>query len=184
MARISLEPPRSLTSRIADLYSRRRFGAVVEPARAMAHQPKLMRTVGRFELAADSWKRAPAELKHLAQMAAAATVGCEWCMDFGYWLGMNEGMDPAKVRELPRWRQSGAYTDLERAVLEYAEAASATPMTVTDAMVARLREHLDDAAVVELTMMIAVENQRARFNNALGLAGQGFADRCEPAPLR
>jgi len=32
-------------------------------------------------------------------------------------------------------------------------------------------------------MMIAVENQRSRFNSALGLTSQGFSDRCEvPAP--
>ena len=38
-------------------------------------------------------------------------------------------------------------------------------------------------------MMIAVENQRSRFNSALGLHSQGFKDRCEipaagVAPLR
>jgi alkylhydroperoxidase family enzyme len=64
-------------------------------------------------------------------------------------------------------------------VLAYAEAASGTPMTVTDDMVAELRQHLDDAALVQLTMMIAVENQRSRFNSALGLTSQGFTDRCE-----
>ena len=34
-----------------------------------------------------------------------------------------------------------------------------------------------------LTMIIAVENERSRFNAALGLASQGYADRCELAPL-
>ncbi len=64
-------------------------------------------------------------------------------------------------------------------MIAYAEACTATPPTVTDEMVAGLRSDLDDAQLVELTMMIAVENQRARFNTALGLASQGFADRCE-----
>jgi hypothetical protein len=31
--------------------------------------------------------------------------------------------------------------------------------------------------------MIAVENQRSRFNTALGLTSQGFSDRCELAPV-
>jgi hypothetical protein len=32
-------------------------------------------------------------------------------------------------------------------------------------------------------MMIAVENQRSRFNSALGLTSQGFTDRCKtPTP--
>ena len=118
-----------------------------------------------------------------AELAAAARIGCSWCVDFGYWVSTRKGIDPAKLRDVPRWRDSEVYTDLERRVLEYAEAATATPPAVTDEMVADLRRHLDDAALVELTMMIAVENQRSRFNTALGLTSQGFKDRCE-IPVR
>lgn len=182
MSRISLDPPRSTTTRLLGWYSKRRFGVSLEPSLAMGHQPKLLRTVGRFEMTVDKWDCAPRHLKHLAVATAAATVGCEWCMDFGYWMSINEGLDERKLRDLPRWRESTAYSDVERAVIEYAEAASSTPMTVTDEMVERLHETLDDAAIVELTMMIAIENQRARFNSALGLAQQGFAERCELAP--
>lgn len=184
MARVPLDPPRTVTLRATEFYSRRRVGTVMEPALAMGHSPRLLRTVGRFELAVQRWSAVPGDLAHLAQMAAAATIGCEWCMDFGHWLSISEGLDPRKVRDVPRWRDSDVYTDVERAVLEYAEAASTTPLTVTDALVARLREHLDDAALVELTMMIGIENQRARFNAALGLSDQRFSDRCEVAPLR
>jgi len=184
MARISLDPPRSLTIKLGEWYSRRRFGDVLEPGRAMAHNPRVLRTYVRAEMSAEKWRAVPSQLKMLAEMAAAATVGCEWCMDFGYWHGMGEGIAAAKVQDVPRWRDSDAYTTQERSVLEYAEAMSSTPVTVTDDHVARLREHLDEAQVVELTMMIAIENQRARFNSALGLASQGFADRCELKPVR
>jgi alkylhydroperoxidase family enzyme len=55
---------------------------------------------------------------------------------------------------------------------------TATPPTVTDEMVARLNKVLGVPAVVELTMMVAIENERSRFNSALGLTSQGFSDRC------
>jgi alkylhydroperoxidase family enzyme len=183
MARISFDAPRPLLIRFGEWYSRRRFGDVLEPARAMAHNPRVLKTYVRAEMSAEKWNRVPTELKHLAVMSAAATVGCEWCVDFGYWIGLTDGMDAAKIRELPRWRDSAAYTDLERAVIEYGEAMSTTPITVTDALVARLRDQLDEAELVELTMIVAVENQRARFNSSLGLHSQGFADRCEPKPV-
>jgi len=54
-----------------------------------------------------------------------------------------------------------------------------TGSAVTDETVAGLRSELDDAELVELTMMVAVENVRSRFNSALGLTSQGFKDRCE-----
>lgn len=184
MARISLDPPRSLTIKLGEWYSRRRFGDVLEPGRVMAHNPKVLRTYVREEMSAEKWTAVPSQLKTLAVMAAAATVGCEWCMDFGYWHGMDEGIPAAKVQDMPRWRDSGAYTAQERSVIEYAEAMSSTPVTVTDDHVARLRADLDEAQVVELTMMIAIENQRARFNSALGLTSQGFADRCELKAVR
>ena len=64
-------------------------------------------------------------------------------------------------------------------MLEYAEAMSADPVAVTDEMVDALRRGLDDAALVELTMLVAIENTRSRFNAALGLTSQGFRDRCQ-----
>jgi alkylhydroperoxidase family enzyme len=60
---------------------------------------------------------------------------------------------------------------------------SGTPPMVEDSHVVRLRAFLDEAQVVELTMTIAIENQRSRFNAALGLSSQGFADRCELKPV-
>jgi AhpD family alkylhydroperoxidase len=186
MARIPLDPPRTLLYRAIEWYSRRRWGTVAEPAAAMGHNMRVLLTNARFEMSVDKWRRLDPTLKALAEMAAAASIGCSWCMDFGYWVAHEKGVDPAKLRDVPRWRESAVYTDLERRVLEYTEAATATPPTVTDELVGGLRRDLGDAALVELTMMIAVENQRSRFNSALGLTSQGFKDRCEvPAtPLR
>ena len=183
MARIPLDPPRTLTYRLTEWYSRRRFGAVAEPAAAMAHNPRVLMSNARHEMSVEKWRALDPTLKDLAVMAAAVTVGCSWCVDFGSWISTEDGVDPAKLRAVPTWRDSDVFTDLERRVLAYAEAMSATPPAVTDEMVAGLRRDLDDAALVELTMMVAVENTRSRFNAALGLTSQGFRDRCEvPAP--
>ena len=62
-----------------------------------------------------------------AQAATAATVGCSWCLDFGYYLAHSEGMDLEKIREVMRWRDSDVFSPVEREVLGYAEAMSTTP---------------------------------------------------------
>jgi alkylhydroperoxidase family enzyme len=179
MARIPLDPPRTLVYRLAEWYSRRTYGAVLDPGAAMAHNPRVLLTNARFERSLQRWDRLDPTLEALAVMASAVTIGCSWCVDFGYWISTNKGVDPAKLRDVPRWRDSDAYTALERRVIAYAEAMSTTPPRVTDGMVAELRGELDDAVLVELTMMVAVENSRSRFNAALGLTSQGFRDRCE-----
>jgi AhpD family alkylhydroperoxidase len=178
VSRIPLPPP-SLTGRAAAWYSRRRYGAVLDPLQAMAHQPHVLRTNGRYELSLARWHALDHGLKTLAVMAASTAVGCSWCVDFGYWEARSQGLDEQKVRDLPRWRDSDAYTRVERRVLGYAEAMSGDIDDVTDEMVEQLRADLGDPALVELTMMVAVENSRSRFNGALGLVSQGFRDRCE-----
>ena len=100
-------------------------------------------------------------------------------MDFGYYVSRTNGMDAAKLEQVAAWRTSSVYTPLERKVLEYAEAMTVTPPTVTDEMVEGLRAELDDAQLVELTEMISVENLRSRTNSALGLTSQGFTSQCD-----
>ena len=102
-----------------------------------------------------------------------------YCLDFGYHAAHSKGLRVDKLAEVPRWRESGAFTPVERRVLEYAEAATATPPTVTDELAGALTADLGVPGFLELTMMVAVENQRSRFNSALGLTSQGFSDRCE-----
>lgn len=179
MPRIPLDPPRSLFVRLTEWYSRRTYGAVLDPGAAIAHNPRVLRTYVGYERSLARWNRLDPTLSSLAVMASAVTVGCSWCLDFGFWESTTRGIDAAKLRDVPSWRDSDLFTDLERRVMAYAQAMTATPLEVTDEMVAGLRAHLDDAQLVELTMMICVENSRSRFNSALGLTSQGFRDRCE-----
>lgn len=179
MARIPLDPPRSPLVRLMEWYSRRTYGAVLDPGAAVAHNPRVLRTYVRYERSLARWNRLDPTLSSLAVMASAATIGCSWCLDFGFWESTTRGIDAARLRDVPRWRQSDLFSDLERQVMAYAEAMTTTPLEVTDELVAGLRAHLDDAQLVELTMMISVENSRSRFNSALGLTSQGFRDRCE-----
>ena len=156
MARMPLDPPRTPLNRLAEWYSRRTYGAVLEPAAATAHNRRVLLTYVRHEKSLQRWNRLDPTLKALAVMAASARIGCSWCIDFGYWIHASQGVDPVKLRNVPRWRDSTVYTDLERRVLGYTEAMTATPPQVTDEMVADLRRDLDDAALVELTAMVAV----------------------------
>jgi alkylhydroperoxidase family enzyme len=115
--------------------------------------------------------------------AAVSQVGCSFCLDLAYFQAQDEELDMDNARELPRWRESGAFTALERDVLEYAEAMTETPPAVTDAMSERLLDRLGAPALVELTAFIAAANMVSRANVALGIEGQGFSAACGLPPL-
>jgi alkylhydroperoxidase family enzyme len=165
--------------RMLAAYSKRTLGQVADVLYVGMHHPRLLAAVLRFEGKVARWDALDADLKDYAQMACASMIGCSWCMDFGYFMAHHEGHEEAKLREVPRWRESEVFDARERRVLEYAEAMTATPPEVTDEMVSALLADLGPKAVVELTQMIALENMRSRFNSAAGLASQGFSDVCE-----
>lgn len=169
----------SVRGRLYAGYSKRAFGQVADVLYVYYHHPRVLTSVLRFEQRVAKWDALDADLKSCAQLAAAAAIGCSWCLDFGYFMAHNDGLDEAKLREVPCWRESEVFDATERRVLEYAEAMTATPPTVTDAMVEALVDELGTKAVVELTEIIGIENLRSRVNSAAGLASQGFSDVCE-----
>jgi len=179
MARISLNPPRSLTLRLAEWYSKRKYGKVLDPIRAIGHYPAVLRDGARFELRVGKWNALDPVLRQLALMASAARIGCSWCVDFGYWLGYEQGLPMERLRHVPQWREHrDAFSELELLVLEFAEAMCETEPAVTDEMAEELVGRLGERAFVELVSQVSVENFRSRTNAALGLVGQGFSDRC------
>jgi alkylhydroperoxidase family enzyme len=87
---------------------------------------------------------------------------------------MQTGADEDKIREVPGWRESSRFSDMERVALEYAEAMTITGQRVGDELFARLRALFDDGQIVELTAAVALENFRSKFNVPLQIEAQGF----------
>ena len=157
----------------------RQLGAVPEPVEVSYNNPKVARSSQEFSAGVATWDTVEASLKTFAHMAVAAQVGCGWCLDVNYFLALHHDLDLAKASQVPRWRESEVFTPLERDVLEYAEAMTSTPTTVTDELSASLLERLGPAALVELTVFIGVANMATRVNTAHGVTSQGYSDACE-----
>jgi alkylhydroperoxidase family enzyme len=181
-ARVPLEEPSTLFDRAIAWYCRRTYGQVLDNALALMHHRKILKALFGFEKKVATWDQLDPDLKVLAEAASASAIGCSWCMDFGYYAAHSRGLETSKLEHVPAWRESEVFTPRERRVLEYAEAMTVTPPEVTDEMAEALRSDLGNAAFVELTMMVAVENERSRMNSALGLTSQGFKDQCELRP--
>ena len=87
-------------------------------------------------------------------------------------MGVTEG----QIRDLPRYGESAAFSEAERAVLDLAVEMSRTPVEVPPELLARLRQHFDEAQLVELAAATAWENYRARFNRVFGIRPAGFSE--------
>ena len=171
-------PARGLLRRGTYSYSRRNFGHVLGMIGVHAHHRGILAGYDAFELAIHRAHTVDERLKDLAVMRAAMLVGCEFCIDMSSGILERLGVSEEKLLELPRWRESDAFSQDERLVLEYAEALTATPAAVSDELYRRLRARFDEAQLVELTASIAIENYRARVGDAFGLANEGFSKTC------
>jgi alkylhydroperoxidase family enzyme len=181
MANVKLvDHPKGIVQKLAFGYSRKKFSTEVDPVRAAANHAGVLVAMGALETCVDKgWKKLDPHLRWLAIQAAAGAIGCSWCTDFGYYEGVQQGVDPRKVRDVFSWRSSDVYDDRERAVLEYVECLTSTPVVVGKDLVSRLHEHFSDAEIVELVSFVALENFRSRFNAGIGLHSQGFSDKCK-----
>lgn len=91
-------------------------------------------------------------------------------------MGRASGITAEQIANLNHYRSDFNFSDLERLVLEYADAMTRTPVDVPNALFARLRERFTEAQLVELTSGIAWENYRARYDHAFGVEAENFTE--------
>jgi len=154
---------------------RRKYGGVLDAARLWARSPRLFLGVtflyGMIER--NSSPLSPA-LRALVTVRVSQINWCSFCVDLNSATLLARGASLEKVRALDDWRDSDLFDGGERAALDYAETVTRSDRQVDDVLIARLREHFDDDAIVELTGLIAFQNMSSKFNSALGVPAQGF----------
>lgn len=157
-------------------WARRRFGRPVEPLHGYARRPPVLFGLAALELAMERSRTLPPELRKLAELRAAALVGCPFCLDFGSALVQSLGVAEEKLLELNDYATSPVFSALEKAALAYVDRMTATPCAVREEDVHALLGSLSEPQLVELTAAVALENLRARLNHSLGYEAQGFSD--------
>ena len=91
-------------------------------------------------------------------------------------MGRETGISPEQIANLHDFRSNQNFSETERLILEYADRMTSTPVEVSDALFALLREKFNEAQLVELTSSIAWENYRARFDHAFGIEAENFSE--------
>ncbi|PVU81417.1 carboxymuconolactone decarboxylase family protein (plasmid) [Cellulomonas sp. WB94] len=163
------------TARAIERLTDRRLEAMIEPIQVYARNPRLLRGYAAIERATAGLHALPKRLRALAELRAATMIACPFCIDLGSQVARRWGLTDEEILALATYRSSPLFSGLEKVVLDYATAMSSTPVVVPDELFTALREHLDDAQLLELTHVIALENHRGRFNLALAIGAAGFS---------
>lgn len=172
-----------LGAKIAFFFTRRKLArmtgletaGMLEPLRMYAHIPRLLNAYGRLEQAESKLDVLSPRHRALAELKAAMTVRCEYCIDLGSQIARRWGITDQELLALADHPSATCFSDVDKLILDYATAISRTPVEVSDPLFDALRAHFDTAQLVGLTHVVTLGNLRARFNVALGIGSSGFS---------
>jgi AhpD family alkylhydroperoxidase len=151
-----------------------RFGVVVESVAVSARSPKVLNAILAFDRGMRTHGALDRRLRRLVELRISTHLGCSFCIDLGSYLSQQDGVSEREVLEIGDFRTSDAFSERDRAALEYGLALSGVRSEVSDELFERLRAQFSDEEIVEVTAAAAWENFRGRFNRALGLQAHGF----------
>jgi uncharacterized peroxidase-related enzyme len=131
----------------------------------MAHNPEMLEaflalntTLARTKL--------DGKLRELAYIKTSELNGCDYCLHHHRALGKRAGLNDRQVAETAKSETSDAYSDLERAVMSYAEQVT-RHINVDDGLFNRLKSTLGDREIVELAMTVGIANFTNRVTETL-----------------
>jgi alkylhydroperoxidase family enzyme len=84
-------------------------------------------------------------------------------VDINSAVGRKAGLSDEKLQAV-LGNDLSAFSDVERLVIELADAMANTPSNISDELYARLREKFSEEQLLQLGGQIAFENYRARLN--------------------
>ena len=139
-----------------------------EVVRALSLRPELAQAVATYDRAV--WNsRLDWRLHELVRMRIAQLNECTVCLSWRTPQAVEAGVTEALLLGVHRADGSDDYTAAEKIALEYTERFCTDSAGIDDELVRRLREQLDDGAMVELTLVIAKYLAFGRFMQVLGL---------------
>ncbi len=100
----------------------------------------------------------------LVHIRASQLNGCAFCLDMHVKEAKIHGERELRLYHVTIWRESPLFSDKERAALEWTEALTKLPTHIPDSLYDRVREHLSEKEMADLTFAIGIINFWNRLN--------------------
>ena len=154
---------------------KRRYGAILEPARLWGRTPRVFAALALLYAALDR-RSSPIEpaLRTLVTVRVSQINWCSFCVDVNAATALKRNISEAKLLIIATFSDSAMFSDREKAALAYVETMTYSERRPAPDEFAKLREHFSDDAIIELTALIAFQNLSSKFNAALQVPSQGF----------
>jgi uncharacterized peroxidase-related enzyme len=111
--------------------------------------------------------RVTSEQKRLIGYVSSLSAGCRYCQAHTALAAKRYGGSDERVANVWDYERSDLFTPAEKAALKFAQAASASPSAVDDAIAAELKEHWDEGEIVEILGVVALFGYLNRWNDSM-----------------
>jgi uncharacterized peroxidase-related enzyme len=112
--------------------------------------------------------RVTSSLKRLIGYVSSNVAGCRYCQAHTIRAAERYGAEAEKLKNIWEFRTHKAFSEPERAALEFAVAGSIVPNAVDDAVAENLRLFWNDGEIVEILGVIALFGFLNRWNDSMG----------------
>lgn len=154
---------------LADRVKRERGGKIVNIFKMLMHSPPGLN--GYLDLFTAVRQQFSLDPRHLELAIIQVALDNDTHYEFKHHapLALKAGMTQEQVDALERGEVHESLTPADRSVIDYANAMT-RHVRVPDDVFARVRQHFDDRALIELTLTIAGYNLVSRFAEALEIS--------------
>lgn len=112
--------------------------------------------------------RVTSALKRMIAWVSSNAAGCRYCQAHAIRAAERYGAEREKLDNIWEFRTHPAFSEAERAALDFALAASQIPNTVDSAHKKRLHEYWDEGEIVEMLGVISLFGFLNRWNDSMG----------------
>jgi uncharacterized peroxidase-related enzyme len=171
MARVRNIPASELPRDLAVVYEQfsEQYGPFRNQAAVFAHVPAALRHLMAMLIELREAASLPKRVLELAIVTVSQLNACHYCVAHHTPFLVVEGLSAAGVRRLLDYGDHPELDARDKLVVEYAIAAWERPNRISEALFVRLREHFNEAQIVELTLRITLCGFFNKFNDALGI---------------
>ncbi|NQZ44713.1 MAG: carboxymuconolactone decarboxylase family protein [Flavobacteriaceae bacterium] len=107
-------------------------------------------------------------LKRMIAWVSSNATGCRYCQAHAIRAAERYGAEQEQLNNIWEYRTHPAFSEAERAALDFSLAASQVPNTVNAEIKARLHEHWTDGEIVEMLGVISLFGYLNRWNDSMG----------------
>ncbi len=107
-------------------------------------------------------------LKRLIGYISSNAAGCRYCQAHTIRAAERYGAALEQLENIWEYKTHAAFSDAEKAALDFALASSVIPNSVSDEIAENLRTYWDDGEIVEILGVVALFGYLNRWNDSMG----------------